>query len=99
MFVLARTSCVHRQAIKELLSDEHVQKSITNTKAAEHVRALEEFYQMMKLEPERVSYGPKQVATAVEKGAVHTLMVVDSIFQSTNIAQRRQYVNMTETAR
>jgi len=99
IFVAARASCVHRQALKELLADDQVQKSISNTKAAEHVRALESFYQMVKVEPERVSYGPKQVALAVEKGAVHTLMVVDSIFRSANLSLRRQYVDMTETVR
>merc|ERR1719277_2800644 len=33
VFVTAHASCVHRQALKELLADEQVQKSILNTKA------------------------------------------------------------------
>merc|ERR1719230_837635 len=96
-FVIAHASCVHRQALKELLADEQVQKSISNTKAAEHLKALESFYQMVKSEPDRVCYGPKQVKDAVEKGAVSILMVADSLFRNANVSTRRQYVEITET--
>ncbi|CAE8718014.1 unnamed protein product [Polarella glacialis] len=99
LFVCARASCVHKQALKELLADEQVQKSITNTKAAAHLKALEGFYQMVKNEPDRVCYGPKQVKDAVEKCAVSTLMVVDSLFRNANVATRRQYVDMVETTK
>ncbi|CAK9031575.1 Protein pelota homolog, partial [Durusdinium trenchii] len=60
-FVSVHASCVHKQALKELLADEQVQKSIANTKAAAHLKALEEFYLMVQKEPDRVCYGPKQV--------------------------------------
>mmetsp|Transcript_110446 Transcript_110446/g.235951 ORF Transcript_110446/g.235951 Transcript_110446/m.235951 type:complete len:410 (-) Transcript_110446:87-1316(-) len=99
IFVCARTSCVHKQALKELLADEQVQKSIANTKAAAHLKALEDFYQMVKNEPDRVCYGPKQVHDAVEKCAVAQLMVVDSLFRNANVALRRQYVELTENAK
>jgi len=98
-FVAAHASCVHRQALKELLADEQVQKSIANTKAMEHLKALEGFYQMVKNEPDRVCYGPKQVKEAVEKGAVSVLMVADSLFRNANVSTRRQYVGMAETTR
>jgi len=99
VFVTAHASCVHRQALKELLADEQVQKSILNTKAAEHLKALESFYQMVKNEPDRVCYGPKQVREAVEKCAVSTLMVADSLFRNANVGTRRQYVEMTESVK
>eukprot|EP00812_Abedinium_dasypus_P007960 NODE_2017_length_1012_cov_266.779519.p2 GENE.NODE_2017_length_1012_cov_266.779519~~NODE_2017_length_1012_cov_266.779519.p2 ORF type:complete len:190 (+),score=80.87 NODE_2017_length_1012_cov_266.779519:164-733(+) len=99
MFQCAHASCVHKQALKELLGDEQVQKAIANTKAAAHLRALDEFYQMVKSEPDRVSYGPKQVRAAIDKGAVGVLMVVDSLFRNANVALRRQYVALTETVR
>lgn len=99
VFVVSHTSCVHRQALKELLADEQVQKSIANTKAAAHQKALEDFYRLVKNEPDRVCYGPKQVKEAVEKGAVATLMVADSLFRNANIGLRRQYVELTETVK
>ncbi|CAK9065185.1 unnamed protein product [Durusdinium trenchii] len=98
-FVSVHASCVHKQALKELLADEQVQKSIANTKAAAHLKALEEFYLMVQKEPDRVCYGPKQVFEAVEKCAVQTLMVVDSLFRNANVKLRRQYVDMVENAR
>jgi len=99
MFVSAHASCVHKQALKELLADEQVQKSIANTKAAEHLRALESFYHMVSHEPDRICYGPKQVKEAVDQGAVNTLMVTDSLFRNANLQTRRQYVEMTETVK
>eukprot|EP00927_Polykrikos_kofoidii_P055301 TRINITY_DN49571_c0_g1_i1.p1 TRINITY_DN49571_c0_g1~~TRINITY_DN49571_c0_g1_i1.p1 ORF type:complete len:407 (-),score=87.06 TRINITY_DN49571_c0_g1_i1:314-1534(-) len=98
-FVTVHASCVHRQALKELLADEQVQKSIANTKAATHLRALEEFYGTVKDQPDRCSYGPKQVKTAVDHGAVSTLMVVDSLFRNANLGLRKQYVEITENVR
>ncbi|CAJ1396391.1 unnamed protein product [Effrenium voratum] len=98
-FVSVHASCVHKQALKELLSDEQVQKSIANTKAAAHLKALEEFYVMVQKEPDRVCYGPKQVHEAIEKCAVQTLMVVDSLFRNANVKLRRQYVEMVESAK
>lgn len=98
-FVCTHASCVHKQALKELLADEQVQKSIANTKAAAHLKALESFYQTVKNEPDRVCYGPKQVKEAIDKCAVSTLMVVDSLFRNANISLRRQYVDMTESVK
>mmetsp|Transcript_14394 Transcript_14394/g.21444 ORF Transcript_14394/g.21444 Transcript_14394/m.21444 type:complete len:125 (+) Transcript_14394:107-481(+) len=54
---------------------------------------------MVKDEPDRVCFGPKQVKEAIDKGAVGTLMVVDSLFRNANVATRRQYVDMTESVR
>eukprot|EP00932_Pfiesteria_piscicida_P018690 SRR837773.5542.p3 GENE.SRR837773.5542~~SRR837773.5542.p3 ORF type:complete len:120 (-),score=47.09 SRR837773.5542:80-439(-) len=54
---------------------------------------------MVKNEPDRVCYGPKQCKEAIEKGAVATLMVADSLFRNVNVATRRHYVEMTESVR
>lgn len=99
VFISVHASCVHKQALKELLADEQVQKSIANTKAAAHLKALEEFYMMVQKEPDRVCYGPQQVKEAIEKCAVQTLMVVDSIFRNANVALRKQYIEMVDTAK
>mmetsp|Transcript_68917 Transcript_68917/g.121822 ORF Transcript_68917/g.121822 Transcript_68917/m.121822 type:complete len:405 (+) Transcript_68917:48-1262(+) len=98
IFISVHASCVHKQALKELLADEQVQKSIANTKAAAHLKALEEFYAMVQKEPDRVCYGPKQVKEAIDKCAVQILMVVDSLFRNANVGLRKQYVEMVESA-
>jgi len=98
IFISVHASCVHKQALKELLADEQVQKSIANTKAAAHLKALEEFYKMVQTEPDRVCYGPKQVKEAIDKCAVQILMVVDSLFRNANVSLRKQYVEMVESA-
>merc|ERR1712061_712941 len=54
---------------------------------------------MGKNEPDRICYGPKQVKEAVEKWAVSTLMVADSLFRNANVGTRRQYVELTENVK
>eukprot|EP00933_Yihiella_yeosuensis_P028921 TRINITY_DN22692_c0_g1_i1.p1 TRINITY_DN22692_c0_g1~~TRINITY_DN22692_c0_g1_i1.p1 ORF type:complete len:407 (+),score=85.66 TRINITY_DN22692_c0_g1_i1:61-1281(+) len=98
-FVAVHASCVHKQALKELLADDQVQKSIANTKAATHLKALENFYTMVKNEPDRVCYGPKQVKSAIDQCGISTFMVVDSLFRNANVATRKLYVEMTEMAK
>jgi len=98
-FLVASASCAHKQAIKELLADDQVQKSIANTKAAVHLKALEDFYLLVRNDPERAFYGPRQVKEAIDLGAVATLMVVDSLFRNSNVSLRRQYVDLIETCK
>lgn len=47
----------------------------------------------------RAWYGPDHVALAVERGAVGTLLISDELFRSTDVAQRRRYVEMVEAVR
>merc|ERR1719161_2625786 len=54
---------------------------------------------MIKSDPERVCYGHLQVKEAVEKGAIGTLMVADSLFRSVSVAARKQFVEMAEAVR
>ena len=55
-----------KKIILQVLQDPAVLARITDTKAAEEVRALESFYKMLKNEPARAFYGPKHVSVACE---------------------------------
>lgn len=57
---------------------------------------MEKFFEMMNTDEDRAWYGPKEVAKAVEKGAVGTLLVSNSLFRSNNIGERRKHVRMVE---
>lgn len=57
MFSVKLLSNRHRHALQEVLKDPVVSAQLANTKAAEEVQALKDFFEMMHEEPERTVYG------------------------------------------
>merc|ERR1712013_765314 len=98
-FLLVHASSGFKHSLKEALQDPVVQARLVDTKASEEVRALENFYKMLKNEPARAFYGPKHVAMAVEADAVETLLVSDKLFRAQNVTERRKYVEMVDKVR
>lgn len=56
-FMLVHSSSGHKHALKEVLSDPMVVSKIANTKAASEITALNDFYQMLKVDSSRAFYG------------------------------------------
>merc|ERR1712098_694334 len=98
-FLLVHASSGFKHSLKEALQDPVVQTKLADTKASDEVRALENFYRMLKNEPARAFYGPKHVAMAVEADAVETLLVSDKLFRAQNVAERKKYVEMVDRVR
>eukprot|EP00005_Dracoamoeba_jomungandri_P007467 CAMPEP_0174269536 /NCGR_PEP_ID=MMETSP0439-20130205/41404_1 /TAXON_ID=0 /ORGANISM="Stereomyxa ramosa, Strain Chinc5" /LENGTH=386 /DNA_ID=CAMNT_0015358375 /DNA_START=20 /DNA_END=1180 /DNA_ORIENTATION=- len=98
-FILAHSNSGHRYAIKELMQNPEVLEKMQDTKAAAEVRAMEAFYEMMKQDPDRAFYGLSDITQANEKCAIDTLLIVDELFRSQSISQRKMYVNIVESVR
>ena len=56
-FVLVHASSGHKRAVEDILGQPAVQSRLADTKAAEEIRALANFYDMLKKDPERAYYG------------------------------------------
>lgn len=56
-FVLVHASSGHKRAVEDILSQPAVQTRLADTKAAEEIRALKTFFDMLKKDPERAYYG------------------------------------------
>ncbi|THD19431.1 Pelota [Fasciola hepatica] len=98
-FVLVHSSSGHKHALKEVLTDSGVLNKLANTKAATEVNALNEFYQMLKVDQSRAFYGYKHVKAAVDAMAVDTLLVSDALFRSRNLEERKRYVSLVDAVR
>lgn len=48
------------------------------------MRALNDFFDMLKNDPARAFYGYKHVAAANEKAAIQTLLITDELFRYIN---------------
>ncbi|KAF9974368.1 hypothetical protein BGZ73_002219 [Actinomortierella ambigua] len=98
-FIQVHTSTGHKQALQEVMNDPAIKVKLADTKAAQEVQALDQFYEMMNMDPDRAFYGFKDVSKAAERGAIGTLLVTDELFRSADIAKRRQYIALVENAR
>eukprot|EP01119_Soliformovum_irregulare_P007286 TRINITY_DN1968_c1_g1_i1.p1 TRINITY_DN1968_c1_g1~~TRINITY_DN1968_c1_g1_i1.p1 ORF type:complete len:410 (-),score=116.18 TRINITY_DN1968_c1_g1_i1:40-1242(-) len=97
--LLVHSSSGHKHALKEVLSDPQVVAKLSDTKASGEIRALNDFYDMMKTEPDRAVYGLKHVEYSTERLAVQTLLLTDSLFRSSDIEKRRRYIRLVETVK
>lgn len=95
-FVVVHASTGYLQGLEEVLKDPSVQKRLADTKFAREVAVFDEFQKVLNDDDGRAWYGPKEVAKAVELGAVRTLMLTDLLFRSDDIAVRKHYIKLSE---
>ncbi|XP_045785866.1 protein pelota [Maniola jurtina] len=98
-FLLVKASSGFKHSLKEVLQEPAVIAKISDTKAASEVKLLESFYTMLQLEPAKAFYGKKHIERANEAMAIETLMISDKLFRCQDIAQRKEYVGIVDTAR
>ncbi|KAF4369332.1 hypothetical protein F8388_019557 [Cannabis sativa] len=97
--ILVHTTSGYKHSMKEVLEAPNVMNMIKDTKAAQEVRALEEFFSMLSNDSARACYGPKHVEVAHERMAVQTLLITDELFRNADLVARRRYVNLVESVK
>lgn len=98
-FLVVHSSTGYLQGLEEVLKDPSVQRSLNDTKFAREVTIFDEFQRALNEDDDRAWYGPKEVAKAVELGAVKYLMLTDALFRSDDIAIRKHYIALSEEVR
>lgn len=66
-WVLAHASSAHKHSLKEVLAESSVSARVADTKAVSEVLALKSFFDMMAMDPLRVTYGYRYVSQQVIK--------------------------------
>ncbi|KAF5452115.1 hypothetical protein F2P56_027148 [Juglans regia] len=97
--VLVHTTSGYKHSLREVLDAPNVMSMIKDTKAAQEVRALKDFFNMLSNDPSRACYGPKHVEVAHERLAIQTLLLTDELFRNSNTAARRKYVNLVNSVK
>ncbi|KAJ4839345.1 CDP-diacylglycerol--glycerol-3-phosphate 3-phosphatidyltransferase [Turnera subulata] len=97
--VLVHTNSGYKHSLKEVLDAPNIMNMVKDTKAAQEVRALEDFHDMLSKDSDRACYGPKHVEVAHERMAVQTLLITDELFRNADVAERRKYVNLVESVK
>lgn len=97
--ILVHTSSGYKHSLREVLDAPNVMNMIKDTKAAQEVQALKDFFNMLTNDPTRACYGPKHVEVAHERMAVQTLLITDDLFRNSDIAIRQKYVNLVNSVK
>ncbi|KAG9145345.1 hypothetical protein Leryth_008281 [Lithospermum erythrorhizon] len=92
--MLVHTTSGYKHSLREVLDAPNVMNMIKDTKAAQEVRALKDFFTMLSSDEHRACYGPKHVEVAHERMAVQTLLITDELFRSSDIETRKKYVDL-----
>ncbi|KAK8475802.1 hypothetical protein V6N13_051222 [Hibiscus sabdariffa] len=97
--ILVHTSSGYKHSLKEVLDAPNVMNMIKDTKAAQEVRALKDFFNMLSNDPARACYGPKHVEVAHERMAVQTLLITDDLFRNSDVVTRQKYVDLVNSVK
>uniref|UniRef100_R7W8Y6 Protein pelota n=1 Tax=Aegilops tauschii TaxID=37682 RepID=R7W8Y6_AEGTA len=94
--VLAPAPSGYPHSLKDVLATPGVMSLIKDTRAAQEVPALQEFFAMITKDSARACYGPKHVEVAHERLAIQTLLLTDTWFRNPDVAARRNCVDLAE---
>ncbi|KAL5836820.1 hypothetical protein ACOSQ3_013989 [Xanthoceras sorbifolium] len=97
--ILVHTSSGYKHSLREVLDAPNVMNMIKDTKAAQEVQALKDFFNMLSNDPTRACYGPKHVEVAHERMAVQTLLITDDLFRNADVVTRKKYVNLVNSVK
>ncbi|XP_065636668.1 protein PELOTA 1 isoform X1 [Quercus suber] len=97
--VLVHTTSGYKHSLREVLDAPNVMNMIKDTKAAQEIRALKDFFDMLSNDPSRACYGPKHVEVAQERLAIQTLLLTDELFRNSDVATRKKYANLVDSVK
>jgi len=102
-FLVVHSSSGHLHSLNEVLQSPEVLARLKDTKYARETALMDEFFSLLRKDDGRAWYGPKEVETAVEKGAVGrgggVLLISNALFRSQDLATRRRWVNLVDQVR
>lgn len=98
-FLVTHSSTGHIHSLEEIMRNKEVLQQLAETKYARETAALDKFFKSLNDDDGKAWYGPKHVEAAIERGAVATLLVTDTLFRSNDIQTRRKYIDMVEHVR
>ncbi|KAF2006302.1 hypothetical protein P154DRAFT_482073 [Amniculicola lignicola CBS 123094] len=101
--LVAHSSTAHVHSLSEVLSSATIMAKLSETKYARETALIDRFNTLLRLDDGRAWYGPKQVESAVQGGAVGrgggVLMISDSLFRAQDVKERRRWVGLVDQVR
>lgn len=86
-------------ALDSVLKDSRIAAILANTKSAREAKVLDAFHKLHNSDPDRTTFGTKQVVAAVKEYAVKHFLLSDSLFRSTDVQQRKLFAHVVGAVR
>ena len=97
--ILTHCSSGHKHELHELLKSPLLANKLADTKYAQEVKVLQNFYTMMNDDMDRAIYGLSHIHKALDMGAIGTLMLTDTLFRASDLTTRKLYIHIVEQVR
>lgn len=101
--VVVHSSSGHMHSLAEVLQSPSVQALLSNTKYAKETSLMDKFFSELRKETNKATYGPREVESAVEQGAVGRgggiLIISNRLFRAQSVAERHRWVSLVDRVR
>ena len=103
VFVKIHSSSGHLHSLNEVMKSPEVLAKMKDTKYARETALMDRLFTLLRQDDARAWYGPKEVESAVEQGAVGrgggVLLISHALFRSQDVATRRRWVKLVDSVR
>lgn len=101
--VVVHSASGYTNSLSEVLQSPAVKTLLADTKYARETKLMDDFMDQLRKETNKATYGPREVESAVDQGAVGrgggVLIVSNRLFRSQNIAERKRWVGLVDRVR
>lgn len=95
-FLVAHCSTGYIQGITEVLKDPAYTSSLSDTKYSKEAKIMDDFLKHLSDDDFKAWYGELEVFRAAELGAVSYLLITDEKLHSSDVKQRKVYLNLMD---
>ncbi|OOF95994.1 hypothetical protein ASPCADRAFT_207335 [Aspergillus carbonarius ITEM 5010] len=101
--VVVHSASGYLHSLAEVLQSPAVKTILADTKYARETRLMDDFLEQLRKETNKATYGPREVESAVEHGAVGrgggVLIISNRLFRSQDVAERKRWVSLVDRVR
>ncbi|EAW11490.1 putative translation factor pelota [Aspergillus clavatus NRRL 1] len=101
--VVVHSASGYLHSLAEVLQSPAVKTVLADTKYARETKLMDDFLEQLRKETNRATYGPREVESAVDQGAVGrgggVLIVSNRLFRSQDVAERKRWVSLVDRVR
>lgn len=101
--VVVHSASGYLNSLSEVLQSPAVKNMLSDTKYARETRLMDDFLDQLRNETNKATYGPREVESAVDQGAVGRgggiLIMSNRLFRSQDVAERKRWVSLVDRVR
>ncbi|KAE8357433.1 eRF1 domain 1-domain-containing protein [Aspergillus caelatus] len=101
--VVVHSASGYLHSLAEVLQSPSVKTILADTKYARETKLMDDFLEQLRKETNKATYGPREVESAVDQGAVGrgggVLIISNRLFRSQDVAERKRWVSLVDRVR